>query len=201
MSFKRWYPIGGALGKDEPEREWDRIYLQGTIIPCHHARIVEAGLRLAVDKKKTLGGNGANPTYHGIDPHPIGIEVFFTTLEQLQKFQQMCDRLGPSINNDPAQASPVQIYSQQLQHLTAIKHIKIRHITAIEGDSIKRCRIMGDHWLKPPVDNTGKKASATVTYGYPKDKLTTDTIAAAANPKPSTQTGFCGNHSVGVSGN
>ena len=201
MSFKRWYPIGGALGKDEPERDWDRVILQGNVIPCHHARITQGHVKLAVDKKKTLGGNGANPTYHGIDPQSLIIEVFFTTLEQIQKFKLLCDQIGPSINADPAKQVPVQIYAQQLQHLGAITNVKVTGITAIEGDSIKRCRIMCDHWLKPPVNKAGPSASKTVTYKYPSNKVLTDTINRKANPKPSAQGGFCGNHSVGVSGN
>lgn len=194
MRFERWYPIGGALGPLTPKRTWDQVSLGNVTIPCHHASISEGGLKLAVDKKKTLGGNGSNPTYHGIDPFPLGIDVFFTTVEQISAFyEQIVKPLGPSISVDPAKAEPVLIDAMQLRHLDAIQAVKIKHISAIMDGAPgwKKCRIVCDHWLKGPSPKSAK-ANATVTYAGSTGNVITDKTAAASNPKPSAQPNFAG---------
>jgi len=66
-------PAGGSSGPVVP-RGWDRCVLGGDVMPGF-SRITRGGIALKVDKKKKAGAHGANPTFHGIDPQPIQLEV------------------------------------------------------------------------------------------------------------------------------
>lgn len=186
--FVRWYPQGGAQGNLLPTHPWDRIALGGQVIPCHHARITSGGLALLVDKKKTLGGNGGHPTYHGIDPHSIDVDVFFSTVEQAREFAfVIAASFGPSIKGD---APVIPIEAQQLQHLGCLTTVKIRAIEAMTESGIyKVVKMKLDHWLNPPAVK-GKSVSSS--HKKPINNAVTEAAALKANPKPAAVAGFCG---------
>lgn len=195
--FVPWYPRGGAQGPGSngsatiPTHPWDRVSLAGQVIPCHHARVIQGRLGLCVDKKKTLGGDGSHPTYHGIDPEPLQLVVYFSTVEQLRDFAELVKGIGPDVKVDP---KPVPIDSQQLQHLASLTSVVIRSVGTVEDAGIyKRVALVLDHWLAPP-SKKNKTRTPSVTYKRPVNALTGQGITAVdkLNTKPSAQGGFCG---------
>src|SRR5262249_15299669 len=109
---------------------------------------------------------------------------FFSTVEQLEAFSVWVHTFGPTPNTEPV---PAPIDAQQIKHLGFLVNVVIREVGGIEeAGQYKTCKMKLDHWLNLPK----KKKPVTATPKLPENKVA-EAAAAKANPRPSTQPGFC----------
>lgn len=185
MPFQRWYPRGADVGVPiTPPKPWDQVRLGGMLLPCHHAVITAGGVELREDKKGGAGESGALPTYHGMDPKPITIDVYFNTVEQANRFNNMLPFFGP-IPGIPTRV--VSIEAQALAHLP-ITAVAVRAVGALlDAPPYKRITISCRHWLSS--EKTKKKVTKTPTEET--GNVRRDEAERAANPRPTSQAAFC----------
>jgi len=187
MAFRRWYPRvpdETTRGPLEPTRPWDRIKLGGFVLPCHHAAITSGGVELRADKKGGTGQNGAMPTFHGMDPKPLTIDLYFSTVEQADAFA----RIYPFLCPIPGVAThSVDIEAQAIDDLP-ITAVAVTGCSALlEAGNYKKRTLNCLHWLSAAANK--KKVTGTPQASF--TNIIDEEQARASNPKPSAQPGFC----------
>lgn len=184
MAYQRWYPPGGASGPMVPTKPWDRVRLGGFVLPCHHAVISVAGVALREDRKGGAGQSGALPTYHGMDPQPVTIDVFFSTVEQANSFANTLPFFAP------LPGIPVRVVAIEAQAIDGlpISSVAVHAVSGmIDAAPFKRCTITTRHWMSPQKH----KGSATSTPKHDVGNKRAEEDAAKQNPRPTAQPNFC----------
>ena len=184
MAYQRWYPPGGAIGPLTPSKPWDQVRIGGFLLPCHHAVITAGGVELREDKKGGTGQSGASLTYHGMDPQPVTIDVFFSTVEQANNFTGVIALVGPLPGVPPRAFS---IEAQALEG-SAITAVTVRKVSALlDALPFKRITVTCRHFLPP------EKTKNKPVTGSPKastDNLRSEEAARLQNPPPSARPGY-----------
>jgi hypothetical protein len=173
-------PAKGSSGAVAP-RGWNRCTLNGKVIPGF-CRITRGNIRLKVDPKKKSGANGANPTFHGIDPQAIELEITTTSDEDREALVGIIGPLVPQANRDPAPVS-IDAPSLRLIGISSVQVIGVGALLPVEGQPMK-ARMVIDmlHWLPP-----NKKVATKTPTGAPVRKPKNERTGHPATPTPPTQ--------------
>lgn len=171
-------PANGSGGALNP-KGWDRCTLGGQVVPGF-CRITKGGIELKADKKPKAGADGANPTFHGIDPQGVDLEI--TTYSDEDR-ESLIAVVGPLIPQPGSKPKPVSIDHPSLRPIF-ITAVQITGASALiyEGPMKAKMTLRMLHWL--PTTN----ASATGTpKGAPQRKPPNN--RKGANPAPTAQPG------------
>jgi hypothetical protein len=173
-------PGGGSSGRANP-KGWDRCVLANQVIPGF-VRVTRANTRLKIDHKPKPGADGGNPTFHGLDPQPIELEIMTFSDDDREQLASIVQPLLPKQGTKP---TPVSIDHPSLRILgiSAVQVVGgsgLIHVAPMKA----KMNLELLHWLPT------KKQSATSTpKGAPKRKVQND--RKQANTPPEQQTGFC----------
>jgi hypothetical protein len=174
-------PLGPAtsLGAVDPQG-WDRCVLGGKVIPGF-CRITRANCKLKQDKKPKNGADGGNPTYRGLDPQPLELEIETFTDEDRE---QLAVILGPLIPQPGGQPKPVSIDHPSLRilRISAVQVIGAGGLMPIPGTTRAKMTVDLEHSLP-----ARKKNATTTPKGAPTRK--TENTRKKATP-PTQQPGF-----------
>lgn len=187
MAFRRWYPRVSdetTRGPIEPTRPWDRIKLGGYVLPCHHAVITAGGVELRADKKGGAGQNGSMPAFHGLDPKPLTIDLYFSTVEQANAFARIYAFICP-IPGVETQSLDIEAQAIDDMPITAVSVTGCSAL--LDSAGYKRRTLSCLHWLSSKKNK--KKVTSTPTASTTNAR--SEAAAAKANPRPSTQAKFC----------
>lgn len=187
---------GGPLYLDG----WDLGVIGGHKIPGK-SRVTGGKLRMKHDKKPKAGADGANPTFHGIDPQEFTLEIEVWTDAQLANLVQvvLADIL-PKPWSKPATPPPGQTSSPYpapvpFNHpdLLSLSSVAQMTMVVLGGTPFKRVStnvlqmtLELLHWLPAPATKTSQ--ASTPLQKVPNKRAAAD--AAAQNPAPHTQAGF-----------
>lgn len=187
---------GGPLYLDG----WDLGVIGNHKIPGK-SKVTGGKLRLKHDPKKKSGADGANPTFHGIDPQEFTLEVEVWTDAQLQNLVNVvCADILPKPWSKPSSPPPGQTTSAYppplpFSHpqLSAISTVASMNVVVLGGQPLKWVRdnvlqmtLELLHWLPAPA--TKSSQASTPLHKVPNKRAEAD--AAAQNPAPHTQAGF-----------
>lgn len=175
-------PLGPATGlKPYKPTGWYRCVLQGKVLPCQ-ARITRASCKLKRDGKPKKGTDGANPTYSGLDPQPLELEL--TTFTDADR-EQLANVLSPYIPTPGVKPKSVSIDhpSLRLIRVSAVDIIGASALLPEPGTTKAKMTLELVHSLP------AKKGNATTTpKGTPL--RTPSNVRLVANPKPTQQPGL-----------
>lgn len=180
---------------------WDLGVIGNYKIPGK-SRITGGKIRRKKDQKNKAGADGANKTYHGIDPGEFTLEIEVWTDEQLKNLVQV---VLPGILPKPWEKPPNPPPGQQasswppplpLLHpdLCGLASTVPMSMVVLGGTPFKRninvvsMTLELDHFMPAP-------ATKTSQVGTPQRKVPNkraEADAAAQNPAPHTQPGFGG---------
>lgn len=184
----KFFPPLGPATKSKPFTPdgWDRCAMANQVLPGL-AHITHGGVKIKIDHKNKSGADGANPTCHGLEPQPIGLEVVTFDDDQREALAAIVQPLVPTLGRKQL---PVSIDHPSLRVL-GITSVLIVGASPLINMGKQRTKMTFDllHWLP-----TTKKVATNTAKGAPVRKV--DNVgpagAAASNPAPTTQAGFCG---------
>src|SRR4051812_13130361 len=107
-------PLGPAKvsGGINPEG-WDRLVLNGEVCPAL-ATITRGGIKLKEDKKDKAGADGTRPTYHGIEPQALGVDLETYSDDDREALAGILAKLAPLPDRPPR---PISIDHPSIRHL------------------------------------------------------------------------------------
>lgn len=187
MSFPSLSPKG--VNKGPLYRSgWDTCVLGSYQIPGR-VRVMKGGIKLKTDHKKQSGASGARPTFHGLDPQPIGLEIVVWTDEQLNQLDTVLRTLLPGGNGDSV---PLSIDHAQLRHLGAIVNVQIVGASELSegpyGPTSRKMTLELLHWM-PPQGQRGTHATTTPTRAVRNVQQEDARKRQQQNAKPTQQAG------------
>lgn len=164
-----------------PAKEWDLAIIGGQTLPGH-SKIVSGSIALKIDRKKKAGSSGANPTFHGLDPQPLELEV--TTYNDADR-DSLAAVVGSFI---PTAAKEMKSYSfdhPAVWHL-GLSNVIVQKVGAfiIVSPGVTKMHIGLLHWILPSGPSVTKTPKTAI--GKVPDNRT------GANKKPTEQPGFGG---------
>lgn len=167
---------------------WDRCEIGGLVLPGH-CKVTKAEIMLKIDFKKKPGSNVTKPTFHGVDPQPLELELkTFSDLDR-ETFSDQCAAFLPSGKNAP---DPLKFDHPAVRHLLidTVQVIKVHQFSPVEGKpGVATVKIDLLHWTPAPK----KDKNATKTPATRKVKNARTGANQPTNPTPSKQgvaTGF-----------
>lgn len=181
---------GGPLFLDG----WDLGILGGHKLPGK-SRVTGGKIKLKKDPKKKAGADGANPTFHGIDPQEFTLEVEVWTDAQLQNLVQvvLADILPKpwaKQNTTGPYPAPIGLYHPQLAGIATVMQMTVVILGGTPFKWAGQNTIMMSldllHWMPAPA--TKPSQVATPLTKVPNKRAAAD--AATQNPAPHTQPGF-----------
>lgn len=178
-------PLGPATSQPTVNPQgWDRCELGGQVVPGF-CKILDGGCGLKKDEKKKSGADGQNPTYRGIDPKPIRMEI--VTFNDVDR-EALASLLGPYIPVPGLQPKPVAIDHPSLRMIRVYSVVieQAGALIPIEGTIKAKMTLHMQHWLP------SKQANATATpKGAPVRKVkNVRKTPQQDNPPPTAQKGF-----------
>jgi hypothetical protein len=178
-------PLGPATTQPQIDPQgWDRCVLGGQVVPAH-CRITHGACGLKKDPKSKSGADGSNPTYRGMDPKPISMEI--TTYNDPDR-EALASLLGPYIPVPGVQPKPVSIDHPSLRMIRVFA-VVIEEPSALipePGTTKAKMTLLMQHWLP------SRQGSATATpKGAPVRKpKNIRKKPSQDNPPPTKQKGF-----------
>lgn len=156
---------------------WDRCQLGNAVLPGH-SKIVNAEILVKCDRKSKPGANVARPTFHGVDPQPVHIELTTYSDADREAFADQCKAWLPGDKKDP---NPISFDHPSTRHL-GIKVVVVLKIgpMILKSPSIATVKIECLDWR--PSKTKPKGATKT-----PLHKIN-DKLAAANETKNPTPT-------------
>jgi hypothetical protein len=174
-------PGRGSSGAIAP-KGWDRCVLADQVIPGF-ARITRGEIRLKTDKKQKSGADGCNPTFHGMDPQAIELEIITFSDEDREALVDIIAPLVPQPGKKPAPVS-IDHPSLRILNVSAVQIIGAGALIPVEGKPMRaRMQLHMLHWLP-----TSNQNATTTPAGAPKRKI--PNARTRANPAPTQQPGF-----------
>jgi hypothetical protein len=175
-------PLGPATtqGPVDPHG-WDRCVINGRIVIPGFCRVLHAECKLKEDKKSKNGADGANRTYRGLDPQPVGLEI--TTYNDEDR-EELAAVLGPYIPQ-PGQAPKTIAIDHPSLRMLRISDVQIVGATAlipVAGTTQAKMTLQMNHALP-----TRNKNATTTPKGAPVRHVDNNRKKA---PPPTQQPGF-----------
>lgn len=182
MGFPSLGPQGGNGGPRDL-LGWDRLVIGNTVMPGKW-KITNGKIVLKIDHAKKAGTHGANPKFHGLDPHPFDAEGYFWTDEQMQQLYTVLPPLLPQPGKDP---TPLYIAHPDILHLGLAVNMVIIGASALERDgNARKIKLYMLHWLSGTVaKNQNATAVPVRSIRNVRDKAKRD--VEKPNPKPTEQ--------------
>src|SRR4051812_9284556 len=107
-------PLGPATGfRGIFPKGWDRLVLNGRVCPAL-ATITRGGIKLKEDKKDKAGADGTRPTYHGIEPQALGVELMCYSDADREELAVILGAIAPRADREP---KPISIDLPSIRHL------------------------------------------------------------------------------------
>lgn len=161
---------------------WDRCALAGQVLPGH-ASILRGGIKLKKDHKPKSGADGCRPTYHGIDPGELELEVITYSDDDREALAGIVATVMPVPGKEP---KPVSIDYPGIRHL-GISTVLVIGVSALIpiGPGVAKMTLQLDHWMPP-------KASSKIATKTPTRAVRNARKEAAqknSNPSPTAQKG------------
>lgn len=168
---------------------WDLAVLGGERMPGK-SRVLKGGVKLKVDHKNKAGTDGAQPTFHGIQPQEMELEVTVWNDAQLAALATVCRKFAPKAG---ANSAPVALDSPWVRHLGDVVNVKVLGVGELRpGERIAERKVSFYllHWLLPT--GAGKKATSTPVKAARNIASDHATNRNPPNPPPTKQPGICG---------
>lgn len=177
-------PLGPATGQPPVNPQgWDRCTLAGQPIPGH-CRIVHGLCRLKKDAKSKNGADGSNPTYRGMDPQPLQMEITTYTDADREKLALVILQYVPKPGIQP---KPVSIDHPSLR-VIGVDSVMIEGASALipePGTTKAKMTLDMFHWLPAKPENATTTPKVLVRNVQNLRKKPSDT-----NKLPTQQPGF-----------
>lgn len=176
-------PLGPATSVQAIDPQgWDRCTLAGNVIPGF-CRIVRGSVRLKIQRKRAKGSDGENPTFCGMDPQPIELEIMTFSDNDREELSGVVGRFIPIPGKAP---DPVSIDHPSLRML-GISLVIFTGMSALMNVGPMRARMTIEmlHWLP-----ASKKVAVKTFKGAPTRKFANN--RATENESPTQQPGFGG---------
>lgn len=176
-------PLGPATTQVALEPQgWDRCLLAGKVLPAH-ARVLQAYCELKRDPKKKKGTDGANPTYNGMDPQPLQLELTTYNDEDREALASILLQYVPKPGRKPESVS-IDHPSLRILGIDAVDIIGAGALIPVQGTHVTKMILKLVHSLP------AKKGNATTTpKPTPVRKPANVRNGAKKNPLP-TETGL-----------
>lgn len=161
---------------------WDRCVIAGQVLPAM-CSVVHGMIRLKEDPKDKAGADGCRPTYHGLAPQPLQLEVIAHSDDDREQVASILAPLKPLQDRQP---KPVSFDHPSVRDL-GITNVVIVGIGAwiVIGPGVTKRVIDFKHW-QPPKSPT-KSATGTPTRAVRNARGEAAQKAAPSNPKPTAQ--------------
>lgn len=202
LSAARLPRLGPGNGGPKFLDGWDLGVIGNHKIPGR-SKVTGGKIRLKIDKKTKAGADGANPTFHGIDPGEFTLEIEVWTDEQLKELVQvvLADVL-PKPWQKPTSPAPGQKNASwpppiPLSHpmLIGITSVAAMSVVVLGGtpfqwssQNMLKMTLELQHWMPAPASKPSQ--ASTPLKRVPNKRAEAD--AANNNPAPHTQPGFGG---------
>jgi hypothetical protein len=173
---------GTAIRAGFNPQGWDRCEIGGLVLPGR-CKVTKASVEVKVDRKSKPGADVTRPTFHGVDPQALELELTTYTDQDRETWADQCGVLLPSGKQAP---DPVKFDHPAVRHLLidTVQVIKVHQMTPVEGKpGVATVRIELLQWTKAP--KKGKSATKT-----PKTRKVTNNrngANTASNPTPSAR--------------
>lgn len=153
-------PASATRTKIDPQG-WDRCEIGGLVLPGH-CRVTRAEIALKVDRKSKPGANVTRPTFHGVDPQPLELQLTTFSEQDRETFSDQCGALLPGGKEAP---EPLKFDHPAVRHLLidTVQVIKVGLFLPVDGKpGVATVRIELLHWTKAPkVDKNATKTPKT----------------------------------------
>jgi len=160
---------------------WDRCVLGGQVLPAF-ASVTRGGIKLKEDPKKKAGSDGCHPTYHGVDPQPMQLELETYTDDDREALALIMQPYVPKEGQTP---KPVSIDYPGIRFLgiTNVQIIGVGPLVPVKPGMAKMVVDMR-HWLPP---QSSRSATTTPVRAIRNVRKEAAQKAKPSNPPPTQQ--------------
>lgn len=175
-------------------KDWDKLVLADWTMPGH-ARVTGGAIKRRVDHKNKRGADGANPTFAGLEPQGITIELTTYSDEDREQLLNILDELPlpgkevPDPNPGKGSKSSGEKLAVSIDHPSlrpiGITSVVIVGVSALEvvRPCVARIRFDLLHWYP-----TTEKVVVSTPTGAPVRQIKNN--RNQANPSPTQQGDF-----------